>query len=170
MTIFRLIIALLLSVAFNSCSKQSPQLPSNKGLNVDQKANSMLILNKDLAVKEDSAVRVFALKSGNFKKHEIGFWYLIVKSEKRKVIRDSISCKFQYKLKSLSGKEFESGEKQILFGKKQVITGIEEGLKLLKPGETEILIIPWYLGYGMKGNGSVIAPYTSLICEIKMCN
>lgn len=164
-------VLLLFSFLLLSCTKQSPQTPSNKDKSVDKSTGSLLHINQKLAIKEDSQLKKFALRRDKaFKKCEIGFWYKKDQLGNGSKLKDSVSCKFSYKLLSLKGKVLQSDEKQIVIGKKQVIVGLEEGLKLMNKGDSATLIIPWYLAYGMKGNGSMIPPYTSIICMMKVYN
>jgi len=48
------------------------------------------------------------------------------------------------------------------------VNGLEESMKLLREGDSATIIIPWYLGYGMKGKEPKIPPYTSIIYQIKI--
>jgi len=98
----------------------------------------------------------------------LGFWYKIYPSTDGTLIKDKEKCQFAYQLTSLDGKVMEQTNKQIVIGKKQIVVGLEEGIKLLHKGDSATFIIPWYLGYGMKGNKSVVPPYTSLIYHIKV--
>jgi len=68
----------------------------------------------------------------------------------------------------INGKVIQEDEKQVIIGKKQVVTGLEEGLKLMHKGESATFIIPSYLGFGMKGNMPLVPPYTSLVYQIKL--
>jgi len=154
-----------------SCNRQSPQIPSNKGNVIDKNAVSLLGINQNLAKKEDVLLEKYALQSDKaFKKSEIGFWYKIDQLGKGSKIKDSVTCKFSYTLMSIKGKLLETGEKQITIGKKQIVTGLEEGLKLINKGGSTTIIIPWYLAYGMKGNAPLIPPYTSITYKIKVFN
>ena len=69
---------------------------------------------------------------------------------------------------SIRGKLLKTEEKQVVIGKKQLIVGLEEGLKLMNRGDSATFIIPWYLAYGMKGDGSLIPAYTSIICKMNV--
>jgi FKBP-type peptidyl-prolyl cis-trans isomerase len=153
-----------------SCKKQSPQLPANKGIVADSGSTSLLIINHNLAIKEDSILKKYALLNGNLKKSKTGFWYKIVKNGNGRIIKDSVSCFFRYKLKLLNGNTIESGQKQLIIGKKQLIVGVEEGLKLMHKGDSAIFVIPWYLGYGRSGCKPSVPPYSSLIYEIRLLN
>lgn len=164
------IFSLFFCVGLLSCKKQAPQLPSNKGIETNNNVASLLIINHDLTIREDSILKIFAEKKGIFKKNELGFWYKIYKTGKGSIIGDSVACEFEFSMMKLDGKELQTGKKQVVIGKKQLITGLEEGLKLMHKGDSASFIIPWYLGYGMKGDGSLVLPYTSIIYKIKHLN
>ena len=166
---FALIICLV--GGFYSCRKQSPQLPSNK-IEVDNsEAKALLDINQNLTVKEDSLLEVFAKKQNKaYAKHELGFWYAIEQAGTGKKVGDKSICNFSYKLTLLTGNKIEEGRKQITIGKKEVVPGLEEGIKLLHYGDSATFIIPWYLGYGMKGNKPKVLPYTSVIYRIRLNN
>ena len=162
---------LLFCLLIISCNKQSPQLPSNKGVIIDKNAVSLLTINQNLSKKEDALLEKISLqKDKAFKKSEIGFWYKIDHLGNGAKLKDSVICKISYKLMSLKGKVLQMDEKQIVIGKKQIIVGLEEGLKLMNKGDSATFIIPWYLAYGMKGNGPLIPPYTSIIYKLKVFN
>ena len=154
-----------------SCTKQQPQLPSNKGVDIDRKAVSLLAINQNLAKKEDGIIKTIALqKDKAFKKSGIGFWYKIDRVGNGPKINDSTVCRFSCRLMSLKGKLLQRDEKQIVIGKKQIVAGLEEGLKLMNEGDSATIIVPWYLAYGMKGEEPLIPPYTSLIYAVKIVN
>ena len=159
--LFLLILGLLFS-----CGKKVVQFPANKGNTVDSTEINLRTINETLIQKEDSLLADF-VKTTSLKKAPSGIWYF------KEVVTNADSLKkyptvtFSYVLSILKGKTIESGTKTIRFEKKEIPTGLEEGLKLMRKGEKMRLIVPWYLGYGMKGEGN-IPPYTSLIYEIKV--
>ena len=158
-----------LCILLLSCTKQRPQLPSNKGVEIDKNIVSLLTINQNLAKKEDGIIKTIALqKDKAFKKSEIGFWYMIERVGNGPKINDSTVCRFSCRLMSLKGKLLQRDEKQIVIGKKQIVAGLEEGLKLMNKGDSATIIVPWYLAYGMKGEEPLIPPYTSLIYEVKV--
>lgn len=153
---------------FVSCNKQSPQLPSNKGNVADKNVAVLLTINQNLATKEDSILQNFADKEIAFRKSKLGFWYKINQSTEGTFLKDKDICKFVFRMKLLNGQIIEEGEKQVVIGKKQVVTGLEQGLKLMHKGDSATFIIPSYLGYGMKGNMPLIPPFTSIIYQVKL--
>jgi len=161
---------LLLCMTTSSCTKQAPQLPSNKGNEPDNSEVSLVKINKKLATKEDHIIKEFAESKGSFKKNELGFWYKIYNSGHGVAVKDSSVCKVYGKLMLLNGKTLEEASNEFVIGKKQTIVGLEEGLKLMHRGDSATFIIPWYLAYGMKGYEPLVPPYTSIIYKIKLLN
>lgn len=162
------LLALVFFCVFTSCKKQAPQLPSNKGNVADENVTTLLNINQNLASKEDSILEKQARQDPEFKRSELGFWYKIDKKTDLPLIKDKDNCKFAYRLSSIDGKILLEGEKAVIIGKKQLVVGLEEGLKLLHKGERASFIIPWYLAYGMKGDDGEIPPYTSLIYQVNL--
>ncbi len=151
-----------------SCVKQSPQLPSNKGILIDENVTSMLMINQKLALREDSVLYQFVRNDKSFKKSELGFWYKIHHTSSNAFIKDKDKCKFSYQLTFLDGKLVDQSEIQLVVGQKQIVVGLEEGLKLISKGDSATFIIPWYLGFGMTGDKKNVPPYKSLIYIIKV--
>lgn len=151
-----------------SCKKQAPQIPANKGNAGDQNVATLLDINKTLTVREDSILQEYAKNKPGFKKSELGFWYRINNLNNRPLLKinDSIKCKINTFL--LNGRRIQNEEKVIVLGKKQLVRGLEEGLKRMRRGESATFIIPWYLAYGMKGDENLIPSYTSLIYQIEV--
>ncbi len=156
-------------IALFSCKKQSPQLPANKIKENNDSTLTLLEINKRLAVKEDSLLKTFVYKkSKQFTRSDLGFWYKTDKSATGNFLKINDTCNIDYELKLINGKTVLHESRKIVLGKKDAIPGIENALELLKKGEKATIIIPWYLGYGMKGFEEIIPPYTSLICEIEI--
>jgi len=163
------LLTLSASCLFSSCTKTAPQLPANKGNVADKNISNLMEVNQKLAAKEDSILMKFATKTdAKFKKSEIGFWYKVDVPTNGELIKDKDICKLSCTSLSLDMKVIQAEKMQIVIGKKQLVVGLEEGLKLLHKGESATFIIPWYLAYGRNGKGSRIKPYTSIIYQIKL--
>ena len=163
------LIILIAGCLFLSCTKTAPQLPANKGNVVDKNISNLMEVNQKLAAKEDSILMIFATKADvKFKKSEIGFWYKVDVPTNGEPIKDKDFCNLSCTSLSLDMKVIQTEKMQIVIGKKQLVVGLEEGLKLLHKGESATFIIPWYLAYGRNGKGSHIKPYTSIVYQIKL--
>jgi len=162
------IVFVILSLSFAACKKPSPQLPANKGVETDTTSSVLLKINNALIVREDSAIRKFAENNGSFQKNGLGFWYKIFKSGTGRAITDSLICNYEFRMESLNGRLFQKGINRIVIGKKQTIVGLEEGIKMMHKGDSAVFVIPWYLGYGAKGEDHFIKPYTSLLYKVNV--
>ncbi len=73
----------------------------------------------------------------------------------------------------LKGKKFDSSVDrgqpfQFNLGAGMVIRGWDEGVALMKVGETRRLIIPAALGYGSRGAGAIIPPNATLVFDVEL--
>jgi FKBP-type peptidyl-prolyl cis-trans isomerase len=100
-----------------------------------------------------------------------GLQYKIVQegSGKSPAATDNVTVHYTGKL--VDGTVFDSSVQRgepATFGLNQVIPGWTEGLQLLKEGGKAILYIPYQLGYGERGAGGQIPPYSTLIFEVEL--
>ena len=102
-----------------------------------------------------------------------GLYYKITETTdgKKANVGDNVSVHYAGKL--VDGTEFDSSFKrnepiEITIGVGQVIKGWDEGILLLKEGESATLLIPSELGYGANGAGGIIPPNAWLIFDVKL--
>ncbi len=82
---------------------------------------------------------------------------------------DRVRCHYEGRL--LDGTVFDSSyqrQQHADFGLNQVITGWTEGVQLMKEGAKYRFYIPYMLGYGERGAGSQIPPYSTLIFDVEL--
>ena len=102
-----------------------------------------------------------------------GLYYKITKATNGAAPQRGDEVAVHYAGKLVDGSEFDSSFKRnqpidIPIGVGQVIKGWDEGIMLLKEGETATLLIPSELGYGSAGAGGVIPPNAWLIFDVEL--
>ena len=101
-----------------------------------------------------------------------GLRYKLTKKTKGNKPKKGQSVSVHYTGKFVDGRVFDSSiEKQpieIPIGMERVIKGWDEGIMLLRKGEKATFVIPSKLGYGERGAGNVIPPYSVLIFDVSL--
>lgn len=151
-----------------ACVRQSPQLPANKATAADSAGYAMQRANERLVTGEDSVLMAYVLSSGlNLSRDASGLWMHVETKTSGPLLKELETCSIHYRIFSLSNELLYEKTETITMGKKQVISGIEIALRSMRKNEQAQLLVPWYLAYGLQGNGNRIPPYTSLRIELK---
>lgn len=101
-----------------------------------------------------------------------GNWYIKQEAGSGKQIRENDSVTIHYIGKLLNGQEFDNSYFRnqtftFVTGKKQVIEGLDKGIRNFQKGDRVTLFIPSALGYGDKSVGK-IPPNAVLIFEMEI--
>lgn len=102
---------------------------------------------------------------------ESGLQYkvLVQGNGKQPTASDNVTVHYTGRL--IDGTEFDSSVKRgqpATFGLSQVISGWTEGLQLMKEGSKYEFYLPYSLGYGERGAGGQIPPFSTLIFEVEL--
>ncbi|NRA94320.1 MAG: gliding motility-associated peptidyl-prolyl isomerase GldI, partial [Psychroserpens sp.] len=103
---------------------------------------------------------------------ESGFWYYYNNQVVQDTIRPNFGdiVNFSYDVKDLNGNVIYSEQdlnvRDYVMDKEELFTGLREGLKLMKPGETVTFLFPSQKAYGYYGDNNRIGTNVPLICKV----
>ena len=116
--------------------------------------------NKELKNVEEEMFRLKMENDSinNYISSEYGFWYYYKEKDtmNNKFATTGDEVIFSYEVRNLNdsiiySKE-ELGDKNYLVDKEELITGLQEGIKLMKEGEVVVFLFPSYKAYGYTGD------------------
>ncbi|RUA11132.1 MAG: gliding motility-associated peptidyl-prolyl isomerase GldI [Flavobacteriia bacterium] len=166
-------LVVLFVVTLISCSGPEPRKPVIRKTGSFMKES--IKRNKALNTLEEDMLKAKLKKDSihNYFNSSKGFWYFYNK-------RDSLQTKYPekgdeviytYEVKRLNdsilySKE-EIGKKHYLVDKEELITGLQDGLKLMHPGEEVTFLFPSHKAFGYTGNERVM-PNEPLIYTVEL--
>ena len=145
----RLLLLLVLLVAFNSCKELEARKPITKSSGSYTKQS--IERNKDLISVEEKQIKEYIRKDSlnTYLSSNDGFWYAYTsKDSLNSTITPQVGdlAQFTYNLKNLKGltlisqKEIGRVITQIDQSNQELISGIRDGLKIMKEGESVIFL------------------------------
>ena len=153
----RIIVLLLFLAAIFSCKEKT----GSKSYNSKPGKNEMADLNRYLVQKDRERIKNY-IERKNLRMTEspTGLWYQIIKAGSGKTFSDNDKVLMNYECSLLDGTKCYSsadlGRKELILGKSEMEQGLNEGLRLLKPGAEAIFIIPPFLAFGFVGDRKMI--------------
>ncbi len=133
--------------------------------------------NKKLNAKEHALIEQIMAKDTtyNYIASNTGFWYYYnTKTADSSVVRPNFgdTVNYSYHLKDLNGRliypihNFKNLD--YVIDREELFTGLREGLKLMKSGETVTFLFPSQKAYGYYGDERNIGTNVPLICEVTL--
>jgi len=163
-----------------ACTTPKPRKP------VVQKTSSFLqesiernkIINK---VEEDALIAFMNSDTSiNYITSESGFWYYYnSKATDASVLpKTGDEVTFTYEIRDVNNETIygkgELGKRNYLVDKQELITGLQDGIKLMKEGETVTFLFPSHKAYGYAGfqkiNSNQPLIYTVTLDKVKVNN
>ena len=99
-----------------------------------------------------------------------GLWYQILIEGEGATFTEGDKIVMNYECSLLDGTICYSsdklGPKEVILGKSEVESGLNEGLHKLKPGSEAIFIIPTYLAFGLIGDGKMIPARAIIVYKV----
>lgn len=171
----KLLIIIVLSIAFLGCSSQSEQgnqrtramgrkLPSE---------DSLIKLNQSMVVEEakliDNYLHRHALSAQT---GEGGLRYHIYKNGSGPCLKKFDKVRFNYEIRFLTGDLIYSsrteGFREATLGKTTLETGLYYAFLHMRVGDRAKIVLPSHLAFGAGGDGKNIPPRTSLVYDIEI--
>jgi FKBP-type peptidyl-prolyl cis-trans isomerase FkpA len=158
----------LMTVSCNSGREENSKisLPGKK---------EMVELNRYFVQKDRERVESYIERKGlKMTETSSGFWYSIVKEGNGSYLTDNDRIMMEYDCSLLDGticySSKDLGLKEIMLGKSKIESGLDQGLRMMKPGGEAIFLIPPFLAYGLTGDGKKIPAKAVIIYEVKILN
>lgn len=162
---------------FCSCKELEARKPVNKssGGYIDQS----IARNKELIAQEEKDIKTYIKQDtiNTYIASSEGFWYTFL-TKKETTLPETAQvgdlAQITYELSTLNGKILVSKEEvgnvitQIDQSNQEIISGIRDGIKIMKEGETALFLFPSHKGYGYYGLEEKIPSNTALVCELTL--
>jgi FKBP-type peptidyl-prolyl cis-trans isomerase FkpA len=137
--------------------------------------NELADINSNLVQKDRERIQNYIDRKHLLMNESVnGLWYCLTKEGTGKYFRENDKILFNYVCSLLDGTECynsdKQGPKEYILGKSEMEAGLNEGLRLLKPGSEAIFILPPFLAYGLVGDGKSIPSRAIIVYNIKILN
>lgn len=168
----KLLTIILLSLSLASCKIPEARKPIS--VKTGSFIDASVERNKQLNANEQASIKkLMERDKKDYIASESGFWYYY----NTKVETDSLETpefgdivNYDYSVKDLNGSLIYSNDdikdKTYVMDKEELFTGLREGLKLMKTGETITFLFPSLKAYGYYGDQNKIGSNVPLICEV----
>ncbi|MEM6516146.1 MAG: gliding motility-associated peptidyl-prolyl isomerase GldI [Bacteroidota bacterium] len=171
MKIFYLIVCLLLLAGCKTPEARKPESVQS-GSFIKESAER----NKKLNEKEYAQIKSIISKDtiNTYLASESGFWYRYDVQIEKDTIQAQFGdvINFDYNLKDLNGVTIytstEIGNQDYIMDKQELFTGLREGLKLMKPGESVTFLFPSQKAFGYYGDKNRIGTNVPLISDVTL--
>lgn len=161
----------LVVVYMNACQTFTGKNESNGTQNIHP--DSILQFNKDFVAEENNRIEDFCRRYGwNLETTKTGLRYKqLRKGNGIQAVLDS-KAHIRLQIKLLTGEtvyETPVGEiSEVRIGRRDVVSGLEEGLLMMREGDQFQLIVPSHLAYGLIGDMDRIPERAALICKVDL--
>jgi FKBP-type peptidyl-prolyl cis-trans isomerase FkpA len=164
---FRCILYIFLVLALLSCRNDKTGVPgSNKPDRADMEE-----VNRYLISKDRERIQSYIERKGlQMEESPTGLWYQVTEEGSGEKLRDNDRIVIEYQCSLLDGTlcydSDQTGPLEITLGRTGIEAGLNEGLKMLKPGSKAIFILPPFLAHGLPGDGKKIPPRSVVVYNV----
>ena len=162
----------LLAATLGSC-RQAPGEEKAPSLTPEEEKEMLLRINKFLVQKDIELIKSYAeRREWDMEVTESGLFYNIYEKTDGIKVENGMRIKLEYSLSLLDGtlcySSEQDGAKEFILGQSLEISGLEQGMELMRLGEKARFIIPPYLAYGLLGDEERIPARAIIIYEVEL--
>jgi FKBP-type peptidyl-prolyl cis-trans isomerase FkpA len=155
-----------------SCNETTPEVKSTK--NFQSTGDSVTRYNQQIVKTEIQEIDDFMLRyHWEMKETPTGLRYMIYKKGSGPDARQGDVVSIKYKVNLLNGDLVDLSDPTSLLtveiGKRTVVSGLEEGIMLMKKGSKAKLIVPSHLAFGLLGDLKKIPARAVLVYDVELC-
>jgi FKBP-type peptidyl-prolyl cis-trans isomerase FkpA len=152
-----------------SCRNNSEKSTTN----IKPGKNEMADINRYFVQKDRERIQNYIeRKRLNLKESPTGFWYQIIKEGNGEKFADNCKLRMEYECSLLDGTlcytSKKLGTKELVLGKSEMESGMNEALRMLKPGAEAVFIFPSYLAYGILGDRKMIPSRAIIVYNVNI--
>ncbi|HOU01054.1 MAG TPA: FKBP-type peptidyl-prolyl cis-trans isomerase [Bacteroidales bacterium] len=166
-----LIIFLILAVSLTafSCRSESGNVYQGKLPGKKELAD----MNRYLVQKDRERIESYIDRRDlPMKESPSGLWYYIEVAGEGSDFTDNDRIIMEYDCFLIDGtlcySSTELGPRELILGRSEMEPGLNQALRMLKPGGKGTFILPPFLAFGLKGDGKKIPPRSTLVYEIRI--
>lgn len=158
---------------FFSCKEPEVRRPKQKSTTNFYK--EVIEKNKQLIAQETTFIQNYIAKDTivNYKTATKGYWYgyLTKVEENLPTATSEDIVEIDFNITDLEGSMLYPNQKRkYKIDKEDFIPALEDGIKLMKAGETITFVIPSYRGFGVTGDGNKIKPNQTIKSTVTLIN
>jgi hypothetical protein len=168
------VLTVILVCGLLTCAcRPNPQKESRPGITPDEEKEMLMRINKFLVRKDIDLIRNYSKRRGwDMEVTEAGLFYQVYDQTGGKKAEEGMRVRLDYALSLLDGtlcySSEKDGQKVFVLGKSQEISGLEQGVQMMREGEKARFIIPPHLGYGLLGDEKRIPARSIIVYEVEL--
>jgi FKBP-type peptidyl-prolyl cis-trans isomerase FkpA len=167
--IIRLFVIALLSLVTISCNSGR----DNPGMKKGPGKKELADLNRYMVTKDRERIENYiARKDLKMTETQSGLWYMIKSEGNGNNFKSDDRILMEYECTLLDGtlcySSKDTGPKEVILGRTRIESGLDQGLRFLKPEGEAIFIIPPFLAWGFPGDGNKIPARSVVVFTVKI--
>ncbi len=170
----RKIFLLSFGIIVAGCSQQQARKPISHSSGSFMKES--VVRNKKLIKGEETQIDSIIKSNPEIKyiASQKGYWYYYITQNTQDTLRPKRGdiAYFDYEITDLDGNvvysEVELKPQTYLVDKENILTGLRDGIKLMRKKEKISFLFPSNLGYGYRGDTKRIGPNQPIVCTVTL--